>query len=65
MQATLFLIWSEQSPRAWFSQSSLVVQEFCMIRSTIDHFVFYHHASTEQCIYLTVYVDDIVITGSD
>ena len=36
-----------------------------MIRSTIDHFVFYHHTSTGKCIYLTVYVDDIVITGSD
>ena len=26
---------------------------------------FYHHTSTGQCIYLIVYVDDIVITGSD
>ena len=36
-----------------------------MIRSTADHSVFYHHTSTGQCIYLIVYVDDIVITGSD
>ena len=36
-----------------------------MIRSATDHSVFYHHSSTEQCIYLIVYVDDIVITGSD
>ena len=37
-----------------------------MIRSTIDHSVFYHHTSIGQCIYLIVYVDDdIVITGSD
>ena len=26
---------------------------------------FYHHSSTGQCIYLIVYVDDIVITDSD
>ena len=52
-------------PRAWFSRFSSVVQEFNMIRSTIDHSVFYHHTSTGQCIYLIVYVDDIVITGSD
>ena len=26
---------------------------------------FYHSISTGQCIYLIVYVDDIVITGSD
>ena len=36
-----------------------------MIRSTADHSVFYHHTSTGQCIYLIVYVDDIVITGND
>ena len=36
-----------------------------MFRSTADHSVFYHHNSLGQCIYLVVYVDDIVITGSD
>ena len=36
-----------------------------MIRNTADHSVFYNHTSTEQCIYLIVYVDDIVITGQD
>ncbi|RVX16137.1 Retrovirus-related Pol polyprotein from transposon RE1 [Vitis vinifera] len=42
-----------------------VVQEFGMLRSEADHSVFYHHNSLSQCIYLVVYVDDIVITGSD
>ena len=36
-----------------------------MIRSAADHSIFYHYSSTGQCIYLIVYVDDIVITGSD
>ena len=36
-----------------------------MTRSTADHSVFYHHTSSRQCIYLIVYVDDIVITGND
>ena len=36
-----------------------------MIQSTADHSVFYHHTSIGQCIYLIVYVDDIVITGTD
>ena len=36
-----------------------------MIRSTADHPVFYHRTSSRQCIYLIVYVDDIVITGND
>ncbi|RVW25612.1 Retrovirus-related Pol polyprotein from transposon RE1 [Vitis vinifera] len=55
----------KQSPRAWFGRFSSVVQEFGMLRSTADYSVFYHHNSLGQCIYLVVYVDDIVITGSD
>ena len=54
----------KQSPQSWFSRFSLVVQEFGMIQSTVDHSVFYHHTSTGQCIYLIVYVDDIIIIGS-
>ena len=55
----------KQSPRVWFSRFSSVVQEFGIFRSTADHSVFYHHNSSRQCTYLVVYVDDIVITGSD
>ena len=55
----------KQSPRAWFDRFSSVVQEFGMLYSTINHLVFYHHNSSGQCIYLVVYVDNIVITGSD
>ena len=36
-----------------------------MTRNTTDHLVFYHHTSSRQCIYLIVYVDDIVITSND
>ncbi|RVW81887.1 Retrovirus-related Pol polyprotein from transposon RE2 [Vitis vinifera] len=55
----------KQSPRVWFGRFSSVVQEFGMLRSTVDHSIFYHHNSLRQCIYLVVYVDDIVISGSD
>ncbi|RVW38682.1 Retrovirus-related Pol polyprotein from transposon RE1 [Vitis vinifera] len=55
----------KQSPQAWFGHFSSVVQEFGMLRSEADHSVFYHHNSSSQCIYLVVYVDDIVIKGSD
>ena len=55
----------KQSPRAWFGRFISVVQEFGMLCSTTDHSVFYHHNSSRQCIYLVVYVDDIVITGND
>ena len=36
-----------------------------MIRIAVDHSVFYHHSSNRKCIYLIVYVDDIVITDTD
>nr|KYP37333.1 hypothetical protein KK1_041474 [Cajanus cajan] len=35
-----------------------------MTRSEADHSIFYRH-STPGCIYLIVYVDDIVFTGND
>ena len=53
------------SPRTWFRHISLVVQDFCMFCSTIDHSVFYNHYSLWQCMYLIVYMNDIIITGSD
>ena len=55
----------KQSPQTWFSRFSSMVQEFGMIRSVADYSIFYHHSSAGKCIYLIVYVDDIVITGSD
>ena len=55
----------KQSPWAWFGRFSSVVQEFGMFQSEANHSIFYHHNSSSQCIYLVVYVDDIVITGSD
>ena len=36
-----------------------------MVEKLAYLFVFYHHTSLGECIYLIVYVDDIVITGSD
>ena len=43
----------KRSPRAWFSRFSSVVQEFGMIRSTVDHSVF-----LSSFIYWTVYLLD-------
>ena len=36
-----------------------------MTQSTSNHYVFYHHTSPGQYIYLIVYVDDIIIIGND
>ena len=54
----------KQSPRAWFGKFSSVVKEFGMTCIEVDHSIFYHHLNT-GCIYLVVYVNDIVLTGSD
>ena len=54
----------KQSPRAWLGKFSQVVKEFGMQKTKSDHFVFYRNSSS-AIILLVVYVDDIVITGSD
>ena len=65
MQATPLIIWPEAVPSSLVWPDSFVVQEFGMTRSTANHSVFYHYMILGQCIYLIVYVDDIVITGND
>lgn len=54
----------KQSPRAWFGKFSNAVIKFGLRRSVYDHSIFYS-SSDAGCILLVVYVDDIVITGSD
>lgn len=54
----------KQSPRAWFERFSTVVQTSGLTRSEIDYSIFYRHSSS-LCIYLVIYMDDILITGSD
>ena len=54
----------KQSPQALFGRFSKVVWDFGMQQSEVDHSIFYH-ASIFGCIYLIVYVDDIVITRND
>ena len=54
----------KQSPRAWFDKLSLAVETFGMQKSKSDHSVFYKNSSS-YIILLVVYVDDIIITGTD
>ncbi|KAM7465888.1 hypothetical protein LguiB_013450 [Lonicera macranthoides] len=54
----------KQSPRAWFGKFSQAIETFGMAKSKSDHSVFYKQ-SEAGIILLVVYVDDIVITGSD
>jgi len=54
----------KQSPRPWFVKFSSVAQQFGMTCSEADHSIFYCQPIAGS-IYLVVYVDDIVLTGSD
>lgn len=55
----------KQSPRAWFGKFSYIVQSVGLKCSEVDHSVFCCHTSPGKCVYLVVYVDDIVIIGND
>ena len=54
----------KQSPRAWFGKFSQAVEEFGIQKSKSDHSAFYRNSSL-GIILLVLYVDDIIITGSD
>ena len=59
-----YLYGLKQNPRAWFGKFSQVGEEFGMQKSKSNHFVFYKNSSL-GIIMLIMYVDDIVISGSD
>ncbi|KAL0301601.1 UNVERIFIED_CONTAM: Retrovirus-related Pol polyprotein from transposon RE1 [Sesamum radiatum] len=54
----------KQSPRAWFDKFSRIIGEFGFSRCQADYSVFVQTTKTGMVI-LAVYVDDILITGSD
>ena len=55
----------KQSPRAWFSRFSDVVLSIGFTRCHSDHTCFIRRRPDGRCIILSVYVDDIIITGND
>ena len=59
-----FIYGLKQSPRAWFDKFSKAVVSHGMTPNQADHFVFFKKTRTGIVI-LVVYVDDIVIIGSD
>ncbi|RDX86551.1 hypothetical protein CR513_32098, partial [Mucuna pruriens] len=50
----------KQSPRAWFGKFSQLDD-----KNDVDRSVFHCHSSSGKCVYLVVYVDDIVIAGNN
>src|SRR5204863_679536 len=54
----------KQSPRAWFDRFRRAMCKAGYKQSNGDHTMFYKHENGRVTI-LTVYVDDIIITGDD
>ena len=54
----------KQSPRAWFDKFSQVASSYGLKQTSSDHSVFVRQCD-KGIIILAVYVDDIIITGSD
>ena len=54
----------KQSPRAWFDHFTKTILQQGYRQAHIDHTMFYRW-SNEKTTILTVYVDDIVLTGND
>lgn len=55
----------KQFPCAWFIHFSSTLLEFGMNHCDVHHLVYSLHSSFSMCIYLIVYVDDIVIVCND
>lgn len=55
----------KRSPRAWFDRFSRVPKTHHYLQCQTDHTLFVRHTSEGKCSILSVYVDDIAITGND
>jgi len=55
----------KQFPRVWFRKFIHIVQTFGIKCNEVDHLVFYCYILPGKCVYLIVYVDDIIIKGND
>jgi Reverse transcriptase (RNA-dependent DNA polymerase)/gag-polypeptide of LTR copia-type len=54
----------KQSPRAWFHKLTSALLEFGFVASSYDPSLFVHHSKGQTTV-LLVYVDDILLTGSN
>ena len=55
----------KQSPRTWFERFGKAVRNCGYCQSQADHTMFYKHSKDGKIAILIVYVDDIVLIGSE
>jgi len=54
----------KQAPRAWFEKFSIMISSFIFVYSSHDSAFFVKYIDS-GCIILSLYVDDMIITGED
>ena len=64
LQTTQVFLWSQTSPRAWFRRLSQQLLELGFQESINDYSLFVLHTAKIK-IFVLIYVDDILVTGSD
>ena len=55
----------KKSPRAWFDKFTKSIHSFGYLQSQADHTMFFKHFTDGSVVILIVYVDDIILTGSN
>ena len=55
----------KQSPRAWFGRFTRVLKDCGYKQGHADHTLFTKHSNQGRCTILSVYVNDIILTGDD
>ena len=55
----------KQSPRAWFDRFTKFVRSFGYLQSQADNTMFFKHFTDGSVVIVIVYVDDIILTGSN
>ena len=55
----------KQSPRTWFDKFTKAVKSKGYLQAQYDHTLFIKHSNDSRKAILTVYVDDIIITGDN
>lgn len=53
----------KQAPRAWYERLTSTLLTFGFVRSKCDPSLLIYKKNG-QCVYMLIYVDDIIITGS-
>lgn len=54
----------KQAPRAWFDKFRTTLLQFSFVQIKYDSSLFLHKTVID-CVFLLIYVEDIVITGTD